>query len=235
MIRYLLPALLAASAGAADHLPAPNPDGTFPVRSVWIEGGLGTSVTSGDVKAIDTGGGAFDQSLNSTWRPGMRGGIEVQTGWTDVEGGGLSLGFGIVAERSMGQIDSATTAGGKLDVASGLNVDAVSLVFLPGCTWRWDSGGFNRIVPRDWMLETAAIVGVGMAQAQVEGGSASNAGFAWQGGVRLRISTAVSRTMRVGLSLGGVYQEARVSWKNTGDSTFTSFGPIAALALGWEF
>jgi hypothetical protein len=227
-----LPLVLAVALSAAE-VPRFRADGTFVSHQIWLSGGAGYTSTDGDVPAVQVAGTAtFDQELSSSYRIGQWAALEWNRSVLDADGDGFGWGFGISGQRAPGKISSATVAGGTADVDTGMRLDTVAFDVMPGWIFRADNDELGRLTPRTWQFELGPVVGIGQARVGMDNGGSSDWGWCWHAGLRTRTSVALGRHWRLGLDIGALYQHSQVQWANTGEATFTSMGPHAALALG---
>lgn len=233
--RCSLPLLLCAALAAAERpLPVTDGDGLYTLHTVWIEGGSGAGVDSGDVSDISLGAATYDQSLDGEWRPGMHVGIEWSRARLQLDGEGWSLGVAVWYDQAEGRITAASTPSGPVTVDAAVHLEVLSLAIIPAWTWRFDTSDLARIAVRQWQMELGPVVALGASRARIGEGEDSAAGFAWQAGGRLRLHGELAGGLRVGAYLGALWLEARSEWDNTGVATFTGFSPIAGLCLGYE-
>lgn len=208
--------------------------GVYSIHSIWIEGGLGPSISSGDVSDIDVGDATVNQSLDGDWRPGMHAGIEWTRTRMDADGSGWSLGLAVWYDRAPSAITAAKASDVSVKVDTDVDVEMFSLALLPALSFRYNADAFSSIVPGDWQLDLGPVLALGMAQAVVGSGEPSEWGLGGQAGLRIRLHTELGGGARLGGYIGGVYTLAQTSWQNTGDATFEGFAPIAGLVLGYE-
>jgi hypothetical protein len=232
--RSLIALALAAGAAAAD-IPLTDDTGRYTLDTLWIEGGMGPGIASGDVANVSTGQTSFDQSLDGSWQPGMHAGVEWQRAKLHLDGEGWGLGLAVWYDRAPGRITAASTPSGPVDVDVDLEVESLSLAVMPTWIWRFDGDALDRVTTSAWQWEVAPILAIGAARAQVDGGDTSSVGLAWQAGARVRLHARIVGGLRAGIHAGATWFEARPRWDNTGQATFSGFSPLLGAALGYEF
>jgi len=208
--------------------------GVYSIHSIWIEGGLGPSITSGDVSDIDLAGGSVDQSLDGDWRAGVHAGVEYTRTRMDLDGAGWSLGIAAWYDRAPGAITAAKASNVTVHIDEDLELEMVSLAVLPALAYRYNTDVFSSLAPGDWQVEVGPVLTVGMAQATVGSGDPSEWGLCWQAGLRVRVHADLGHGVRLGGYVGGLYTMATTAWQNTGDATFEAYSPIGGIVLGYE-